>query len=88
MMWHGDWTGADWAWMSVAMVLFWTAVVAGMIWLVRALGDRGRTSSGEAPGQSAAPPRPSAKDILDEQYARGELSEQEYRTRRDVLSGQ
>ena len=71
MMWHGDWSGADWALMSAAMLLFWTAVVFGVIWLVRTVGRPGRRG---------------AQDILDERYARGELTDEEYRARRDTLA--
>ena len=83
-MWHGDWSGADWALMSVAMLLFWTAVVAGIIWLVRVTGNRpGEQSPPNAP---SGPGRPTAREILDERYARGELTDEEYRTRRDAMS--
>lgn len=85
MMWHGDWSGADWAWMSVVMLLFWGAVIAGVVWLVRTAGRR---SDGGAPSDKrAASDRASARDILDERYARGELSDEEYRARRSLLSG-
>ena len=83
-MWHGDWSGADWALMSVAMVLFWAAIAAGVIWLVRTAGRR---SDERVPLDAHEPSdRPSARDILDERYARGEMSDEEYRARRDVLS--
>lgn len=86
-MWHGDWSGADWALMSVAMVLFWAAVIAGVIWLVRAIsnGDR-RSGDGVPLRKSEHTGRSTARDILDERYARGELTDEEYRARRDVLS--
>ena len=85
-MWHGDWSGADWALMSVAMVLFWAAVVAGIVWLVRGAGDGGRRpGDGISLDKPDGSGRPSARDILDERYARGELTDEEYR-RRDVLS--
>lgn len=89
MMWHGDWSGADWVLMSLAMLVFWTAVVAGVIWLVRAFGR----SAGRNPGdgvpldKAERSGRPSAREILDERYARGDMSEEEYRARRDVLAG-
>ena len=39
-MWHGDWSGADWASMSIAMLRFWAAIVAGVIWLGWTAGRR------------------------------------------------
>lgn len=88
MMWNGDWSAGDWALMSVLMVLFWTAVVAGGVLVVRAAAraasrradDRGPSGTGRPEG------RTSAREVLDERYARGELSDEEYRARRDVLS--
>jgi len=37
MMRHGGWSGADWVLMGVGMLVFWTLVVAGVVWLVRGL---------------------------------------------------
>lgn len=89
MMWHGDWSGADWVLMSAAMLVFWAAVVAGVIWLVRTFaGDSGRKPGDGAPldERSERSGRPSAREILDERYARGEMSDEEYRARRAVLT--
>jgi len=87
-MWHGSWSGADWALMSVAMLLFWAVVVAGVMWLVRTGGNSGpRPGDRDSTDKPGRPDRSSAQDILDERYARGELSDEEYRARRDVLSG-
>lgn len=87
-MWHDSWSGADWALMSVAMLLFWAVVVAGVIWLVRTVGNSGPTPGDrDSTDKPSGPDRSSAQDILDERYARGELSDEEYRARRDVLSG-
>ena len=87
-MWHGDWSGADWALMSVMMILFWGAVVAGIVWLVRGSGDRNRRTNPRTTVPKAdANGGSHARNILDERYARGELSDEEYRARRDVLSG-
>jgi len=37
MMRDGGWSGADWVPMGVGMLLFWTLVVAGVVWLVSGL---------------------------------------------------
>ena len=76
---HGGW---GWGWMSlmmVMMVLFWGAIIAGIVWLIRA-GASGRP----------VPERPVSKEtpteILDRRFAEGELSEEDYRARREVLA--
>jgi putative membrane protein len=86
--WDGGWGLGNWLVMGVGMLAFWVLVVAGIVWLFR------YTSSNRAvpgwPGapadRSATPARPSAQAILDERYARGEISDEEYRTRRDTLA--
>jgi putative membrane protein len=71
MRWH-DMDGASWAWMSLTMIFFWSLALAGLVLLVRSTShDRDR--------------RPSAYEVLDERFARGELSEDEYEQRRAVL---
>ncbi len=69
MMWAGY--GFSWIW----MVLFWVAVVGLIAWAIARLTplEPGRQSSG------------TARTILDERYARGELDEDEYRRRRGEL---
>lgn len=86
-MWHGDWSGAEWELMSAAMVLFWAAVIASLILLVRAISNGDRGSGKDLPlRKSDHNYRSDARDILDERYARGGLSDEERRTQRDVLS--
>lgn len=79
-MWGFD-GGWGW-WWAIAMILLWVVVIAAIVWLVRSLAgrddrsDRGRDS---APGESRA------RAILDERYARGDISTEEYRERREAL---
>lgn len=76
MWWHHD--GGWWGWfgMGLSMVVFWGLVIAAIVWAVRATrGDSGSIT-----------PQRSARDILDERFARGEISEDEYRRSRDALS--
>jgi len=76
MMWHDrGWDGGDWVGMGLLMVLFWGAVVFGGFWLVSRL-------------RAVQPQTPSsARQILDDRLARGEIDAEEYRARRDVLDG-
>ena len=78
--WDGPWQmgGAEWVvWLlaAAAQVLFWGVVIFLVIQLFR----RPRTHS----HHSASP----ALSILEERYARGEISREEYLERRAVLEG-
>ena len=75
MMW--SWNGASWWWwflMSGGMLLFWGVVAWVVFEIVR--DDRAAGTS---------PPDPDA--ILAARFARGEIDEDEYRARLDVLHG-
>ena len=79
MYWDHGWSGADWVVVGVLMLLFWAVVVAAGIALVRSLGQPGRGQGlPDATGSGA-------ERILAERYARGEIDEDEYTRRRDVL---
>lgn len=79
MGWYGwghDMGSTGWLAMWLMMLVFWGLLVAGGFWLVRAIrSDR----PGDAPALS------NAQQILDERLARGELTEEEYLRRRDLL---
>jgi putative membrane protein len=61
--------------MGIGMVLFWALVVAGIVVLVVMLSGDRRTQQ----------PPPTPEQILGARYARGEISEREYRDRLAVL---
>ncbi|MFC5996307.1 SHOCT domain-containing protein [Pseudonocardia hispaniensis] len=80
MWWYGPgMSGWGYALMTISMVLFWALIIVGVVALVRYLarGDR-----------PAPAPRPTAEQLLAERFARGELTEQEYRDRLDTLQAQ
>jgi putative membrane protein len=86
MMWdNGSWSAADWLLMGFGMLLFWALVVAGIVWAVRSASGSAARRDSVPLHQSTPPARSSARDILDERYARGELSDEEYRQRRALL---
>ena len=63
------------------MFLFWGALIASGVWLVRALFP--------SAGQPPAPPTGrdlSAREILDRRFARGEISREEYDLMRETIS--
>ncbi len=72
--WWGDGSGGFGPWIGLAWLVFWMAVIAGGVYLLR------RRATG-------APPTSSAEQVLAERYARGEIDEQEYRERLAVLQG-
>ena len=81
MWWYGNGNGMDgwgYALMAVSMVAFWGLVIFGVIATVRYLGRQDRP---------IATTRPTAEQVLAERFAHGEIDEQEYRQRLDVLRG-
>jgi len=69
MMWSSGWA---WFWMCIAMLAFWALAAWVIVTLVRN-SKRGR------------PDRSDAQALLEERFARGELEEDEYRRRRDLI---
>jgi putative membrane protein len=63
-------------------ILFWV----GVIWLIVMLVRRDRTPP-PAVRPWSGPARPAAIDVLEERYARGEITREEFVERRTVLLG-
>ncbi|MDA8046279.1 MAG: SHOCT domain-containing protein [Actinomycetota bacterium] len=80
MMWY--WGGGVhwWAWLLgfLGMVAFWGLLIWGLWYFFTGMS---RSSPPEPP---MAPP---AKQILDERLARGELTPEDYRRLRDLMTG-
>jgi putative membrane protein len=57
----------------IFMTAFWVLVIAGVVWLVRTAGRPSEDGRG------------SARRILDERFANGDLSVEEYEQRRRAL---
>ena len=76
--WDHGW-GAMHGFGWIFFVFFWIAVILAIVALVRWLGA--------SSGQTLPPPprEKSALDILDERFARGEIEQQEYEQKRQVL---
>ena len=71
--WGGMWFG------PIFMILSGVIGVLLIIWLFRAFSGKGsKQSNAEVPGLSA-------RRILDERYAKGEVDDEEYRRRRAAL---
>jgi putative membrane protein len=71
----GDWGAGWWIAMALMMVVFWGLVIVGLVWLVRSL----------VPGRHSIHDR-DPREVLDHRLAIGEISVEEYRERRDLLS--
>ncbi len=77
---HMDWNnGSGWV-MVVIMIVVTLAVVGGIIWAI-VFASR----SAHHPGAPAASTGPSARDLLDQRYARGEIETADYNERRSAL---
>jgi putative membrane protein len=78
MYWHWD-DGYGWA-MLVVNLLFWLLAIGGIAWVAVSLlrGDRRRPDD-RTDDTSAA------LSVLKERFARGEIDDDEFRRRRDLL---
>ena len=82
----GNGWGMGWMW------FIWPLVILGIILLVVFLVRGTTTRAPGAGGEAARPPRGGtgrsrAQEILDERYARGELTDEEYQERLRQLGG-
>jgi putative membrane protein len=75
---HGDVSSGWMIVMMIAMVLFWAAIILGVVWLVRGAsgGWRWRGERKETPSE-----------ILDRRFAEGAISVEDYHQRREVIAG-
>jgi putative membrane protein len=68
--------GWDWFWGALMMLLFWGALAAVIVFAVRASGGGSRPSRGDTRD---------AQTILENRFARGEISREEFEERKRVL---
>ena len=82
MGWYG-WSGmGTYGWIGmIAMLVFWFGLIALVVWAV------GRAVGAGRPVVSDRPREDPALRILSERFARGEITEDEYRKAKDVLGG-
>jgi putative membrane protein len=82
--------GADHRWIAgLFMLLIVLALIAGAIIIVRMLTNRVTSATGPAAvaGPSGTTEATTPVQILEMRFARGEIDEEEFRRRRDVLRG-
>lgn len=75
MMWTGDWGWGAALFMTLIMLAFW----GGLIWLI-AYAVRGSSRTGDRTANN-----PSAIELLEERFARGEIDQDEFEERRRIL---
>lgn len=73
MSWNGSWTWGNWVAMGLLMIVFWSVVVAAVVAVLRTR----RTPTDRPDGD---PQR-----LLDQRLARGEIDDEEYRRRGELL---
>ena len=79
MYWNDGWGWGAWIAMGFMMLLFWGVIAAVVFLLVRPPGRRVEPPAPKPPSEDEA------TRILDQRFARGEIDEQEYRAKRDLL---
>jgi putative membrane protein len=80
MMWDsGAWGSGDWLLMSLTMVVFWGGLIAFGVWLIRSIGVRQNANDG------VTSPKSTPDEVLAKRFARGEIDEDEFKRRRDLM---
>jgi len=86
MDWNGDggwaYSGGSYMLMILAMVIFWGLVIAAVVYVLRQPSRQDRTSGGIEPAHGGA------QQVLAERFARGEIDETEFTSRRATLHAQ
>ena len=82
---YGNGGGMDWMWFIWPIMIL--VIVLVVVLLVRGSGGGTNRGSGSAPPPGPVTGRTRAQDILDERYARGELTDEEYQDRLRQLRG-
>lgn len=70
--------GWDWIWGMLMMLVFWGGLAAVIVFAVKAFSGPARRGSGEAQ-------TPDARTMLENRYARGEISQEEFEERMRIL---
>lgn len=89
-MWNDDYPMHDgWgagAWVMLVVMVLLLVMLAVTVWLLLRSGSGSALVPGPAsPSGLSGPARSAAEEVLAERFARGELDEDEFRRRRDVL---
>jgi putative membrane protein len=80
MYWGNGMGGWGMVLMTVSGLLFWGLIIAGIVWLVRSTGRGGESGT-------VATQTPTPQQIIADRFARGEIEEDDYARRLQVLGG-
>jgi putative membrane protein len=80
MDWNDGWGVGNWVAMSLMMLVVWGVLIALVVLAVRGSLRPPRPNSGTSPDRDA-------DRLLAERYARGEIDEDEFHRRSEVLLG-
>ncbi len=81
----GNGWGMGWMWFIWPIGIFALVLVVAL--LIRGVSGGDRRSEGSAPPSGPGTGRTRAREILDERYARGELTDEEYQDRLGHIRG-
>ncbi|MGW2519607.1 SHOCT domain-containing protein [Streptomyces sp. NPDC001617] len=79
-----DLSGWGWFGMSLSMIVFWGLIIAAAVLLFRTV-NRPPEHTGASTAPPASPVSGTPEQLLAERFARGEIDEEEYRRRFEVL---
>jgi putative membrane protein len=77
MMYYGGAGWFGWIWMGLMMIVFSVVVILLVVWAIRS----------STRGPATTPPSSGALSILEERFARGEISSEEFAERKRVIQG-
>jgi putative membrane protein len=77
MMCYGAAGWFGWIWMGLMMIVFSALIIFLVVWAIRA----------STRGPATSPPSSGALTILEERFARGEISPEEFAERKRVIQG-
>jgi putative membrane protein len=80
-----DWDDGSGWWMAVVMIVFGLLIIGVIVWAVATTTRSHQTAAERTLTGGAAMRESSARQILDERFARGEIDAPEYEARRRVL---
>ena len=63
---------------GLGMIIFWIVIIVGIVWLVKSLSGNAQTPTWLQGGTNA-------REILDQRYARGEITQDEFEAMKQDL---
>ena len=79
--WDHGWGAGQWLAMSLMMLVFWGALISLVVWLVRSARPEPRSHT----TPPSTPPSAHAEEVLSDRFARGEIDDEEFTRRRELL---